>query len=1132
MKKKISIILLLFTIFLSSITYVDEVWGADYVADVKSTDSGGTSGCKYGNCYTMGTNGARFTLVDEKGNRVYGTETVDLWYYSNDDLTSLKYFSNAATVYFKKGTYDLTRNTLPNFNNVDLDSNILSVGNEYTMQSIDNVFPGILADMTNRHSNEGYACGTEKYCESDKKMNTRVPNVTETIMKRIENNANKNVGYLDGLYERIGISPSDVKETYFLQVEPLVQWGNYYLMPNNGADEQSCIANPTLGACKDLPTRNAYIFFGTTSELTLLFYKVNVGAVSNGLLCRGTLDSSGYCNGTSNRAPFNNINGYVSDGTSTNYYGIASFGVYAPKTNGEGVNLGDTTPGGKFNRIDDEDLEECKELPSRLEKWGHSGDYLCVINDKENKKAYGVGFISLKDAVKKSCHSEAYNILTTKYKNKFDKKNEYYLGKGEDVNAGGDLCSIKEIADECCTSGKLNGKCQQLSPEYLGNVGILVDKNISENNNLCKKADCDTIVGKINSFYSKDEATKSDKYYSIINYLFEKSATIFNSEQRGLNPIIWQFYGDKATCNRTIPPCSPGTEPVKVNCSNGIGNKTFSFKDSSDIEGCIKHKIAYNNRITEAEGVPNVIESSKDDHYSSELFGDVYCYEQVDFEFPNGGQTAVAGTVFKWGINIDKSDNVFGTMKVTRTCYLSDKFRDGTTKTFDSYWVWDDDGKKEIDPTISIKYKQAKNHDLDVFDVNTSLGIRLREYDSYTNPDGLGDKNRIIYKKDGTLDTTEIKKIYPDIIVDKTTDKKYIHDTGAGEKNNNPRTITCKTNDDGENTCANIEFITTTATYDIFYKDDLKWFSDKSLNGELITIGAEGLQPSYTFAGYGLPTSYPNPHNEICKQWGESPMPVNFNNTNGELKIYVSNVGTNGHFNNLIESTDLLLDDDNADAENVNYYCDYKIKNKLFDNEYDLANPYMCDPSRTPKGIDIVFRTVDLISSKDDLSKVFPGRSGSGREMGANWDKFSDESIADLLGDNVYNQEPMYEITLDSPTIQTIREWNNNARAKDIDPYTYMGESEASDASDDSYGFTGYEYYTITKNFDGEDHEYSFVASKFLEALDTNFEHFKTNCIISVGNTFTRRENCNQSWWKEGLDKHTISMELRTPVEG
>mgnify|MGYP003302453759 CR=1 FL=1 len=66
-------------------------------------------------------------------------------------------------------------------------------------------------------------------------------------------------------------------------------------------------------------------------------------------------------------------------------------------------------------------------------------------------------------------------------------------------------------------------------------------------------------------------------------------------------------------------------------------------------------------------------------------------------------------------------------------------------------------------------------------------------------------------------------------LIDKITDKKYIHDTVAGEKDNDPRTITCKTNDDGENTCANIQYITTTATYDIFYKDDLKWFSDKSL---------------------------------------------------------------------------------------------------------------------------------------------------------------------------------------------------------------------------------------------------------------------------------------------------------------
>lgn len=1143
MKKRLSIILLLFTIFLSSITYVDEVWGDNNAgSDYKDGTQAAVASCNSGIYCFSGAVGFRITLVntktgerckyDPKTNTVCGesgNETIssDYW-FSLDDLAfteseTVNYVGNPPRMCYsyttKKTKFEFLNDKEKNPNSL---KNLISYSctaegeKSFTELGFPAIDSGSYLSAWDSYDNkiepsrvpknmglvkDYLLCTLGGKTEDGKPIKCTNVNgkkikkdytIINNIFRALTNDSNVDVSKIEGL-DKVNI-----------QFDQLLQIGNYSLYSGDS------------GTKKRIHT--AFVTKGTVAEASYLYMEYGKNDMNIKHFGCVTEDQTGFKNANTKQSCGSSM---VGGGYFTGYYGDTTY-VDAKKT----ISIPE-----KDSPVRDLESDTYKQSRYNLEL-GNFFVYAVPLNSFLKWDTSNIYRFWIDPTIGEgNCNDNARKILTSSGINGFNKT-------GKSVNSINyddlekKLKQDKKIFEVCYKNNSnktltLSDDCYQLSEEYLKNVGVAPS---TPGVDLCKPSNCSSTVEQINNnFRVKKGAVDVNGYEEIINYLYKE---LFTTDG-GLNSIIWKdFYDEPASCDRIIPPCAPTSDPSVAKCTSGTGEKEIIFKDSNDTVNCIQQGIAYNNLFNASDGVPSVIESSKDKYYSSKGFGDVYCTEEVKFIIPNGGQTAVAGTVFKWGINIDKSDNVFGTMKVTRTCYLSDKFRDGTTKTFDSYWVWDDDGEKEIDPTISIKYKQAKNHDLDVFDVNTSLGIRLREYDSYTNPDGLGDKNRIIYKKDGTLDTTEIKNIYPDIIVDKITDKKYIHDTVAGEKDNDPRTITCKTNDDGENTCANIQYITTTATYDIFYKDDLKWFSDKSLNGELITIGAEGLQPSYTFAGYGLPTSFPNPHNEICSQWNDTTLPDDFNKANGELNLYVYNVGTGGHFNDLIGSKDLFEDDDDANNNEINYYCDYKIKNKLFDNEYALKEEYMCDPNRTPKGIDVVFRTIDLISNKDELNKAFPGRSGSGREMGANWYKFSDESIADLLGDNVYNQEPMYEITLDSPTIQKIREWNRAARSKDIDPYTDMEESKASDASDDSYGFTGYEYYTITKNFDGEDHEYSFVASKFLEALDANFEHFNTDCIISVGNTFTRRENCNQSWWKEGLDKHTISMELRTPIGG
>ena len=60
------------------------------------------------------------------------------------------------------------------------------------------------------------------------------------------------------------------------------------------------------------------------------------------------------------------------------------------------------------------------------------------------------------------------------------------------------------------------------------------------------------------------------------------------------------------------------------------------------------------------------------------------------------------------------------------------------------------------------------------------------------------------------------------------------------------------------------------------------------------------------------------------------------------------------------------------------------------------------------------------------LSDPFPGINGEGRAHGSNW---SDEDVAKVITNkqNVYEKEPMYEITLGPSSIKAIREYNDSA---------------------------------------------------------------------------------------------------------
>ena len=162
------------------------------------------------------------------------------------------------------------------------------------------------------------------------------------------------------------------------------------------------------------------------------------------------------------------------------------------------------------------------------------------------------------------------------------------------------------------------------------------------------------------------------------------------------------------------------------------------------------------------------------------------------------------------------------------------------------------------------------------------------------------------------------------------------------------------------------------------------------------------------------------------------------------------------------------------------YTCPFSTSNTLHDsecfdkdgNKYPVGDEH-CKEDETPKGLDVVFRTVQLINVKDcapddtgvckgdattinnDLNTAFPGRTGKGRytngkKIGSNWLTIDEDEnkntkrIFDILDNMIYAQpDPSYHIVLDTGKINYIREQNKKYRDGTIDtkhiksdPYT------------------------------------------------------------------------------------------------
>ena len=227
------------------------------------------------------------------------------------------------------------------------------------------------------------------------------------------------------------------------------------------------------------------------------------------------------------------------------------------------------------------------------------------------------------------------------------------------------------------------------------------------------------------------------------------------------------------------------------------------------------------------------------------------------------------------------------------------------------------------------------------------------------------------------------------------------------------------------------------------------------------------------------------------------------NSNEGYMYAEISKIGTPNndntyHFDRLVK----LNSNSEGYFENgtVKYGCIYSVINELFDTEcLGKDGNRICEGDITPKGLDVVFRTVELINIEsnninEEINKAFPGKAGNGRERGKNWN-ISEEELKEILDNNVYDKEPIYSIRLTSSTIQKIRRWNSNARREEIEPYLNI---DTTIEPSDNTGFTGY------KCSKGDKSKYPYCASEFLsELINDNSIEFNGTCT-EESNTLRR----------------------------
>jgi hypothetical protein len=646
-----------------------------------------------------------------------------------------------------------------------------------------------------------------------------------------------------------------------------------------------------------------------------------------------------------------------------------------------------------------------------------------------------------------------------------------------------------------------DSECYQLNPEYIRHVGIASNKDINGNIiDVCAPISCQNILTYSNmvntAAYIRDgvsgkqyvenvvgESSLPTQYDKSIYYLFHTTDSGWNfSEFTNLNYYNYRgMFNKPAECKET----PPGPVSVDSSCDS---SSTVIFEDSNNYnvgvaytqEGGANGLSSYDSNfdikeevrkpVYNSDGSIKVNESTGETIYEwEEQIKSGYCKETVTFKFPQAVKLTTAGTVMKWGINESKDSDLFGTMRIERECTYPTR----TPGARNAQIINNNISLSKISnlqPDIKINYDEAIPSEYSRESLNNS---------------------GTLYKLSGSnavqLDSKQTSLEIDSSSLSLGTESFICSSCGPGST------------------------VTMVANYDLVYNDKLKWYYDKSDNSTKMktkdSIGDEADSDiKYVFMGYGLPTAFYTPTNiysqESVSDSYENKYSYGYDiqseYSKGALYLELNNIGSKisygeYHFDKLISYPEI----DNT------YSCGFSIKNNLYDTESGNSDCMVDATCNLPEGLDVVFRTVELVNSEDDLDKAFPGRAGTGRadNRGYNWKILSNEKVAKLLSTTVYDYPPMYHIELTPSKIKKIRQSNKTYRDKKYDPYTYMGTfSGEGFSSFDTYEFRSYdEDASVTYDLSLIDlkDEYIYTTSKYLTDLQDDEYGLDGSCMLS-----------------------------------
>lgn len=1086
--KKLSVILM----FLSMIGCFNINLNMIFAVDVDTSTSGGgnkhAQGCSNTNCYSLGTGGVRLRLLSADGQQ--RGNTVEYWYYNSNvpfievDANNIVYFDKK---YLKQDLIEKDSTAINSY---------VKIGNSnsYSVKSIESVAPGILTGMNSKfHWKDEiygiYNCsGTnsvsdDSECEVGTKANTRVANVTERIINRLvangkgvnykneENYGSKKLLYIDNILKDMGLTNGidDLKENEYLQLEPVTQWGNLRLSSSCGYNNVAFMGTPTEFSVLIKAIIDGKFYYSSDNDNKLDTGNGGVGYVEGG---------KGYI------CAFNANN-------TKHYFELSTIGIFTSKS--------DNMPSIGFSSVSNVNLTSI----GAKDMYGNM------------KSAYGVGFISLKEFSNKKCSEQVVNLINqNKFASGIDNVIKKYpkaewLQSYKDYGFK-DLSSLKDYLNTKTDKSCPPPSCNETASNYLkggstkGDLVTILSNTIKNlYNELQKNLKNDEVF--IYKTYTLNGSYYSDKYCEIVScsdlLKGHTSDETYLAKLYNLFPKFTALSKDlRDAMDGTLEPSCVSTpscpvEPVTAKCDS---NNSFTLQDTNlekdmaktdNSKKCLQNGYAYNDTDSNGNVIANTVQTSFDSEYGTSS-NPGYCWESVKFNFPNSVTNITASTIFKWSTNgnsYNAEDNLFGTMTVTRKCYLSKDYFSVKGKTIYSNWASMVDSGREgarISPEITINYSEAIPNNLskkyERLELKDNLNVSLSKFDMYINgkENNYGtDNNHVTYTDDNeNYDVSQ-----------------YV--------NNNPRSYTCGTLG---NDCSKVKYVEMEATYNLTYGDEFRWYSNRSEKDATTSMSKipddvkekyeekDGILGPYRFIGYGLPTSFITPTNLAGKyDYGYE---LSTATGNGNLYAEVAHIGTrnkNGdtyHFDKMVKFA--ITDDDDNTNDKIVYSCGFDINNRIFGNEDEPCEEGKCD---MPKGLDVVFRTIDLMdnSTKEELDRAFPGMSGTGRTMGANWSEIYDiedpdegaANIFSVLDSSIYSKEPMYHITLDVALIKEIRTLNDKVKG---DPYSDKTEVTTDKAKDGEAGY----YFGDLNEYGGG------IRSLFLSYLYNNGE-LETSCIKS-----------------------------------